>query len=103
MEVKTKVPFTLANIKNCLCPSCAVQGKSTCVADKKKGLKATLAHNPLVSEQIPGLYCSSGTATCSGLDPDKECSCYSCPVYFEHKLADATPPCYYCQHGRAEL
>lgn len=34
----TKVPYTLANIKKCMCPKCPVQADSKCAMDKLDNL-----------------------------------------------------------------
>ena len=39
---KTKVPYTVSNIKRCRCPQCFVQADSKCVKEKYSGLKNEL-------------------------------------------------------------
>lgn len=95
------VPFTLDNVKNCRCPACPVQAASTCVEDRKKGLGQALKATPLKREDIPGVYCATGTATCSGLDPKKSCICGTCRVFSQYKLALGQPAGYYCRDGAA--
>ena len=106
METKTtsqpKVPFTLENVMQCLCPKCPVQGKSQCVAEKKLALTTALAHNPLLHDDIPGVYCSAGQATCDGLDWSQPCSCFECSSYDKYSLAEGWPTCYYCMNGNAQ-
>lgn len=93
------VPFDLNNVKKCLCPGCPVQTGSSCVADLKKNLQAALGRSPLKKEEIPGVYCSTGKATCKDLDPSKPCQCGSCPVFTEYDLASGKPVGYYCRDG----
>lgn len=98
----TKVPFNAANVGKCMCPHCPVQSKSKCAADKLATIKVALAKKPLQQEEIPGVYCSSGTATCKDLDPSQSCICGSCAVYNQHNLAAASPSAYYCRDGFAK-
>jgi hypothetical protein len=65
------------------------------------GIKEALARVPLNRAEIPGLYCSTGTATCLDLDPGKSCICGTCPVFSEYSLAGAKPVGYYCRDGSA--
>ncbi|MBI2847556.1 MAG: DUF2769 domain-containing protein [Chloroflexi bacterium] len=99
--VGTGVPFTLQNVKKCLCSQCQVQSKSQCVSTKMSRMEMALKNRPLKREEIPGMYCSTGTATCSDLDPDQGCSCFGCAVYSKYNLADGPVTCYYCQNGSA--
>jgi hypothetical protein len=94
-----KVTFNKENIGRCLCQGCQVQAESKCVAGKKGHLAAALARPALKREEIPGVYCSVGPATCQDLSFAKPCSCFECPVYADHKLADGLPNCYYCLNG----
>jgi hypothetical protein len=62
-------------------------------------LNAAMAKNPLNPQDIPGVYCSSGTATCKDLDPNKNCICGSCAVYSQYELGGRDPGGYYCKNG----
>lgn len=95
------VPFTTENMIKCMCPECGVQSESKCVSDKMSKLNDALNSNPLEREDIPGEYCSTGTATCQDIDTGQACTCFDCPVYIEYKLDGGEPTCYYCQSGRA--
>lgn len=97
----TKVPFTTANITKCVCGKCPVQAKSQCVSGKMAGIQKALAATPLKREDIPGLYCSTGTATCKDLDPKQACICGTCPIWAEFKLAGGKPMGYFCRDGAA--
>ena len=99
MAGTSKVPFSTGTVGQCLCPGCPVQAKSSCVADLKNGLQALLVRNPLQREDIPGLYCSTGKATCPGLDPSQSCLCYGCPVFSQYSLVGGQPVGYYCRDG----
>ncbi len=91
----SKVPLVLANVSKCLCPGCPVQGESKCVAGLKKGLNSALKANPLKHEQVPGVYCGAGRATCSDLDPSKACMCGGCEVFSQYNLSSGKPVGYY--------
>jgi hypothetical protein len=97
--MKSKVSFTGENVGSCMCPKCPVQGASACVKGKVSGIKDALKRNPLRREDIPGLYCSTGNATCGDLDPSKSCMCGNCPIFSKYKLASGTPVGYYCRDG----
>jgi hypothetical protein len=97
----TKVPFTTTNVGTCLCPKCPVQAKSQCVSGKLTTIGQALSKSPLNREEIPGLYCSTGTATCKDLDPTQSCICGNCGVFSQYSLATGTPAGYYCRDGFA--
>jgi hypothetical protein len=101
-QVKTKVPLILDTVSKCLCPGCPVQEESTCVASLKSGLQETLKKKPLRHEDMPAVYCGAGKATCSDLDPSKECICGGCAVFSKYKLANGEPDGYFCQEGASQ-
>lgn len=94
-----KVAFDTENVAKCLCPKCPVQAKSQCVSEKLGGLNQALSKAVLVREDIPGVYCSMGPATCPDLDPSQSCICGNCSVFSEYNLARGTPVGYYCRDG----
>jgi hypothetical protein len=96
-----KVPFEVANVRKCICPSCPVQSKSACVAGLKEKLNVALVKNPLQHNDIPRLYCGTGKATCTDLDLKQSCICGGCPVFSQYKLATGRPVEYYCKDGAA--
>ncbi len=99
--VRTKVPFTRANAKKCVCWQCPVQAKSECIkknADKMGEVMSTKFFEP---EIVPGLYCSSGIAACKDIDTKQACICGGCPVYGEYDLSANQPPDHYCKNGFA--
>lgn len=101
-EKKTKIEFTRENITKCLCPQCPVQAESECAQTKMKMLQESMrGMNPEPSD-VPGMYCASGTATCSDLDPDKMCNCPNCDVFRENDLKQREPEGYFCQKGAAK-
>ena len=57
--------------------------------------------NPEPSD-VPGMYCASGTATCSDLDSGKMCNCPNCDVFKENNLKQGEPGGYFCQKGAAK-
>ncbi len=102
MATGSMVMFTSENVGKCLCPKCPVQSKSQCVSGKLGTISEALSKKPLQREDIPGLYCSTGTATCKDLDPTQSCICGGCSVFKENNLATGTPVGYYCRDGYAK-
>lgn len=99
--VGVKVPFTTATVGKCMCPKCPVQTKSKCVSGKLATIQDALKMSPLKKEDIPGVYCSTGTATCRDLNPKQSCICGSCANFSDYKLAGFKPVGYYCKGGAA--
>jgi hypothetical protein len=102
MDQSTKVTFNSGNVGKCLCPKCPVQAKSQCVSGKLGTITQALLKSPIVREDIPGVYCSTGTATCKDLDPSQSCICGNCGIFKEANLAQGTPVGYYCRDGYAK-
>jgi hypothetical protein len=100
-QTSTKVPFILDNVSKCLCPGCPVQAQSKCVAGLKSGLAAALKKSPLRHEEVPGVYCGVGKATCRDIDPKKDCLCGDCAVFRQYNLAKGKPDGYFCSAGAA--
>lgn len=100
-KTSAKVPFTAAGVAQCMCPTCPVQSASACIRGKVSGIQSALKKSPLDGEDIPGLYCSTGTATCRDVDPDKNCICGVCAVFLQYDLGTGTPPGYFCRDGNA--
>ncbi|MDX9823054.1 MAG: hypothetical protein RBT20_14045 [Syntrophales bacterium] len=98
----TKVLFNANNVGQCMWPKCPVQSKSQCAGGKLAAIKASAAKTPLVREDIPGVYCSTGTATCKDLDPKQAYICGSCAVFSEYDLGKGTPLGYFCRDGFAK-
>jgi hypothetical protein len=97
-----KVSFSASNVGKCLCPKCPVQSKSQCAGGKLAAIKEALARKPLIREDIPGVYCSTGTATCKDLDPKQSCLCGGCAVFSHYKLDTGLPAGYFCRDGFAK-
>lgn len=100
--ISAKVSFTASNVGKCMCPKCPVQAKSQCVGGKLTSIKDALARTPLIREDIPGVYCSTGTATCKDLDPTQSCICGGCAVFSQFNLATGLPVGYFCRDGFAK-
>ena len=100
-----KVPYAVNNIEKCMCPQCPVQADSVCTLDKIGNLKNEMKSlgKDEVSEpyKVPGVYCSSGTATCNDLDPNRDCICKTCSVWDDYCLEHANTIMYFCNNGRA--
>jgi len=97
----SKIPFTSAYVAQCMCPTCPVERNSKCAKDLLKNMGTTVCKDktPLKREEIPGLYCSTGTASCRDLDPKQACICDTCPVYSSFHLANKMPGGYFCREG----
>ncbi len=100
--ISTKVSFTGPNVGKCMCPKCTVQSKSQCVSSKLTSIKDALAKIPLSRQDIPGVYCSTGTATCKDLDQKQSCICGSCAIFGEFNLGAGIPAAYFCRDGFAK-
>ncbi len=100
-KTSIKVPFTGAEVGLCMCPKCPVQAASACAKGKVSAIESALKKSPLMREDIPGVYCSTGKATCQDLDPKKACMCGTCSVFMKYSLANGTPVGYYCRDGSA--
>ncbi len=98
-QTAVRVPFIAANVGKCMCPKCPVQSKSSCVAGKLSTIEAALKANPLKKEDIPGVYCSTGKATCTDINPNASCLCGACGVYDQYKLANFKPGGRFCGNG----
>ena len=98
-EMKPKIEFTRENISKCLCPQCPVQAKSECAQTKMKMVQESMRGMSPEHSDVPGVYCTTGTATCSDLDPNKMCNCPNCDVFKENSLAQREPGAYFCQKG----
>jgi hypothetical protein len=57
--------------------------------------------DPLQSNDIPGMYCSTGQAWCDDIDTNQMCICEGCLLWFEYDLGDGKPMGYYCRDGIA--
>ncbi|MDY9924867.1 DUF2769 domain-containing protein [Methanosarcina sp.] len=105
-ETNFVVPYSRENINRCRCPQCPVQADSKCVKDKLENSKKAMEEMPEGevpnSEDVPGIYCSTGKAACQDLNPDQQCICNTCDVWNEYVLEEATPSQYFCQNGRAK-
>ncbi|MGB2727442.1 MAG: DUF2769 domain-containing protein [Halobacteriota archaeon] len=97
-ETNKKVPFTVENIKKCICTECPVQNTSQCVKEKMEKAKEMMPK----PEDIPGLYCASGVAACMDIDTNQMCICGDCPIWEECDLASGKPMGYYCRDGKAK-
>ena len=99
------VPYNEENINRCRCPQCPVQADSLCVQNRLQVSKQEMENAPEGEapnpDDVPGVYCSEGRATCQDLNFDRECICGSCEVWKEYDLKDANPDNHFCKQGRA--
>ena len=100
--VSAKVQFSAANAMKCVCTKCPVQANSGCAKGKMAGMKQAMMKNPLKRADIPGMYCSTGDATCRDTDFNQMCICMSCPIWTDYKLADRMPMGYFCRDGASK-
>jgi hypothetical protein len=101
-----RVPFTVENIKKCICTDCPVQNTSRCVKEKMEKTKEMMGsmESGLMPkpEDIPGLYCATGVATCKDIDTSQMCICGDCPLWEKYDLASGELLGYYCRDGKAK-
>lgn len=97
-----KIEFTGENISKCMCPQCPVQAESECAQTQMKMLQESMRGMSPEPSEVPGVYCATGIATCSDLDPNKMCNCPNCDVFKENNLAKGEPGGYFCQKGIAK-
>ncbi|MFH1432550.1 MAG: DUF2769 domain-containing protein [archaeon] len=97
----TNVLFTKENVMKCICGKCPVQVKSQCSKEHmEKAKKMMVTGGMPVPKEIPGLYCSGGSARCKDLDFKQMCICSMCPIWTEYRLANGEPSGYYCRDGK---
>ncbi len=105
MSKSIEVPYIASNLERCMCSQCPVQSESACALEKMGNFKSeakNLGEGKAPSPQsVPGVYCSAGEAICKDLNPNKDCICYTCPVWKEHNLENANVVKYYCGNGKA--
>jgi hypothetical protein len=103
-KTNQKVPFTVENSMKCICTQCPVQSTSPCVKEKMKKAKEMMKRHESgmmpKPEDVPGLYCASGAATCRDLDTKQMCICGDCPLWEVYRLARGKPLGYYCRDGK---
>jgi hypothetical protein len=101
----SKVPYIVENIKKCICPKCPVQTNSKCATDKLKnlvkGLESAREGEVPEPQNVPGIYCSTGKATCQDLNLKEQCICYTCAVWREYDLQNVRLGMYFCLKGKA--
>jgi hypothetical protein len=102
MQTSVSIAFVNVNATKCLCPRCPVQLSSNCVNGKITKLKENLNKHPLIREDIPGVYCATGTATCTDIKTEHDCVCGRCVVFPEYKLINFQPMGHYCRNGSAK-
>jgi hypothetical protein len=101
-----KVPYTQENAILCICTKCPTQAESICAGTKVREMEEMMAKGmpegmmPPPAD-LPGLYCSTGAATCKDLDLTKMCICTGCPVWDKCNLSDGQPMGYFCRDGKA--
>ena len=102
MQIGVSIPFVSVNVGKCLCPRCPVQLASACAGQKASSLKEALNKHPLNREDIPGVYCATGAATCTDIKVEQDCMCGKCVIFPEYKLFNYEPNGHYCKNGNAK-
>ena len=97
-----KVPFTRENAKKCICWKCTVQADSDCIKKNAEKMGEVMSTNLFEPEIVPGLYCSSGVASCKDLDTKRPCICYECPVFVDYNLTEGQPIDHYCKNEKSK-
>lgn len=93
------VEYTTDNAQKCWCGQCPVQKQSSCAKQEYQAAEPKLQQGEMPPpDQMPGLYCGTGTASCDDLQPVERCLCPECLVWGEHKLLSN----HYCVQGSAE-
>lgn len=103
-RMSPNIEFNQENVQKCLCPTCPVQGESDCAKEKLMKLQEMMQSEDEMTptpEDVPGVYCSTGKATCTDLDPSKECQCPNCPMWEEYDLENGEPAGVFCRDGKA--
>jgi Family of unknown function (DUF5518) len=98
------IVFNLGNIQKCLCPTCPVQAESECAKEKTMKMQEMMGSEEKMTlkyEDVPGMYCTTGKATCTDIDPSKECQCPNCPIWAENDLEHGQPMGVFCRDGKA--
>ena len=105
MNKFVEVSYVPSNLERCMCSQCPVQAESACALEKvgnfkdeAKNLEEGKAPSP---QNVPGIYCSAGEASCKDLNPNENCICYTCDVWKEHNLENARVDNHYCRNGKA--
>lgn len=98
-----KVPFTRENAKKCLCWKCPVQKDSQCIKNNEEKMGDVMTTRFFEPHIVPGLYCSSGTASCRDIDTNRPCICGGCEVYNSFRLSKNEPNGYYCKNGASKF
>ena len=97
-----KVPFTKPNAKKCICWQCTVQTDSACIKKNAEKMGEVMSTNFFEPKIVPGLYFSSGVASCKDIDTNRSCICYKCPVFIDYNLEEYRPIDHYCKNGSAK-
>lgn len=101
------IPFNMGNIHRCLCPTCSVQGESSCAKEKMINMQEIMQGEQeekpsLNPEEFPGMYCTNGQAVCKDIDTSQYCICENCAIHKEYDLDNANPTFLYCKEGKAQ-
>jgi hypothetical protein len=71
------------------------------IGNLKNEMKSLGKNEAPEPQKVPGVYCSSGIAACSYLDPNGDCICKTCSVWEGHCLEHANAMMHFCNNGRA--
>ncbi len=98
---KSRVVFSTQNIRDCMCDKCPVQTSSNCTKQSLEKLANAMVNGELPKkDDIPKLFCSTGSIPCKDIDVTQECICGNCVVWYKYMLAKEKPMNYYCRQKR---
>lgn len=94
-----QVRYDTENVSKCWCGQCPVQAESACAKKEYEEAKPTIEAGSMPApDDMPGLYCGTGTASCGDLKSKERCLCPECLVWGENKLISN----HYCVQGSAD-
>lgn len=102
-SIENTIPFTRENAKKCICWKCPVQKDSQCIKKNEEKMGEVMTTRFFEPQIVPGLYCSSGTASCKDIDASRPCICGGCEIYSNFRLNKSRPQGHYCKNGSAKL
>jgi hypothetical protein len=90
LQTGVLVHFVSTNVCKCPCFRCPVQTPGPCISSKLMEIQDNANKQPLLHEDIPGVYCAAGKATCLDNKP-------------EYKLFNYQPMGHFYRDGSAKL
>lgn len=66
--VRVELPLSRENAKKCICWQCPVQDNSQCIKENSDKMGEVMTSKFFDPKIVPGLYCTSGAASCQDID-----------------------------------